>query len=32
MIVYHQMQFMACAALARRYAVSDRQRIMELKP
>jgi sodium/bile acid cotransporter 7 len=28
MIVYHQMQFMACAALARRYAASDVKRVL----
>ncbi|MBN9086537.1 MAG: bile acid:sodium symporter [Reyranella sp.] len=28
MIVYHQMQFMACAALARRYAARERQRVL----
>src|SRR6185436_3921750 len=30
MIVYHQMQFMTCAALARRYAQSERRRVLEL--
>jgi sodium/bile acid cotransporter 7 len=30
MIVYHQMQFMTCAALARRYARSERQRVLEV--
>jgi len=30
MIVYHQMQFMTCAALARRYAVSDRLRVLDV--
>ena len=30
MIVYHQMQFMACAALARRYAASDRRRVLDV--
>ncbi len=28
MIVYHQMQFMACATLARRFAVQDTQRML----
>ena len=28
MIVYHQMQFMACAALARRYAARDARRVL----
>ena len=28
MIVYHQMQFMTCANLARRYARSERQRVL----
>jgi sodium/bile acid cotransporter 7 len=30
MIVYHQMQFMACAALARRYGASDRRRVLDV--
>jgi sodium/bile acid cotransporter 7 len=30
MIVYHQMQFMACAALARRYARGERRRVLEV--
>jgi solute carrier family 10 (sodium/bile acid cotransporter), member 7 len=30
MIVYHQMQFMTCAALARRYARHERQRVLEV--
>jgi sodium/bile acid cotransporter 7 len=30
MIVYHQMQFMTCAALARRYASAERRRVLEL--
>ena len=29
MIVYHQMQFMTCANLARRYARSERQRVLD---
>jgi sodium/bile acid cotransporter 7 len=29
MIVYHQMQFMACAALARRFAARDVMRVLE---
>ena len=28
MIVYHQMQFMSCAGLARRYAASERRRVL----
>jgi sodium/bile acid cotransporter 7 len=28
MIVYHQMQFMTCANIARRYARSERQRVL----
>lgn len=28
MIVYHQMQFMTCANIARRYALSERQRVL----
>ena len=31
MIVYHQMQFMSCAALARHYATGDGQGMAELK-
>ena len=30
MIVYHQMQFMTCATLARRYARSERRRVLEV--
>jgi solute carrier family 10 (sodium/bile acid cotransporter), member 7 len=30
MIVYHQLQFMACAGLARRYASSERRRVLEV--
>jgi sodium/bile acid cotransporter 7 len=30
MIVYHQMQFMTCATLARRYARRERQRVLEV--
>ena len=30
MIVYHQMQFMSCAALARRYASSERRRVLQV--
>lgn len=30
MIVYHQMQFMTCAALARRYALSERRRVLDV--
>lgn len=30
MIVYHQMQFMTCANIARRYARSERQRVLEV--
>jgi sodium/bile acid cotransporter 7 len=30
MIVYHQMQFMTCANLARRYARGERQRVLDV--
>lgn len=30
MIVYHQMQFMTCANIARRYARGERQRVLEV--
>ncbi|MBS0525457.1 MAG: bile acid:sodium symporter [Proteobacteria bacterium] len=30
MIVYHQMQFMTCANIARRYARSERRRVLEV--
>ena len=30
MIIYHQMQFMTCAALARRYALDERRRVLDV--
>jgi sodium/bile acid cotransporter 7 len=30
MILYHQMQFMTCSTIARRYARSERQRVLEI--
>ena len=30
MIVYHQMQFMTCANIARRYARHERRRVLEV--
>ena len=30
MIVYHQMQFMTCAALAHRYAADERRRVLDI--